>query len=262
MDMSIFKKVVDEFVALGGFELDFNTSIGEPLLDPYLLERARYVKQFPQIKSLGFVTNLQWLHKFDMDEFFNSGINWVAISTVLSGREKYLEFFGVDRYVQTVKNIIGIIEENNKRGICINIMLSIKPTNEPVDDVIKHPDFRMINSLVTVNLVNQIKNQSFYADDWVGTVRLPSYLKRRPLYPRFFRPCAFFYGGLMLFSNGNIGVCLCRDFEANSELILGNAREATLKELWTSNKLAHIRSDWRRINKIPDICRHCAHYVY
>lgn len=262
LDMSIFRKVVDEFIAWGGSEIDFNTTIGESLLDPYLLERARYIKKFPQIKSLGFVTNLQWLHKFDMDEFFNSGINWLVISTVLSGREKYLEFFGVDRYEQTLKNILTLIEENKKRGNKMVLRFSIKPTNESVEDVIVHPDFKMISSLLTQDISSMVKNQSLYVDDWLGCVNLPSFLKKRPLYPRAFRPCGLLYTGLILFSNGNIGACSCRDFEADSDLILGNIRQVTLKEAWNAEKLAGIRYNWRRNNKIPDICKRCTHYLY
>src|SRR3954463_1893667 len=56
IEMVKFKKAVDELVALGGSVIDFNVTIGDPLLDPNLLERARYVKQFPQFKTLGFVT--------------------------------------------------------------------------------------------------------------------------------------------------------------------------------------------------------------
>ncbi len=262
LDMAIFKKVVDEFIAWGGSVIAFNTTIGEPLLDPYLLERARYVKKFPQVYSLGFITNLQWLHKLDMDEFFNSGINWLGISTVLSGRDKYLEFFGVDRYEQVKRNIVVIIEENKKRGKRINITFAVKPTNEGVNAAIKHPDFRMISSLANIDLATQLKRHDIYVDDWIGKVKIPSYLKKRPLYPRAFRPCALLYTGITLFSNSSIGACPCRDFEADSELILGNAGKAGLKELWASGKLAHIRRDWRRNNKIPDICRRCSHYVY
>lgn len=128
LDMSIFRKVVDEFIAIGGSHIDFNTVIGEPLLDPYLLERARYVRQFSQVESLGFVTNLQWLHKFDLDEFFNSGINWLGISTVLSGRDKYLEFFGVDRYEQTLKNILRLLRKikSGKTGSCYFFLLNLR----------------------------------------------------------------------------------------------------------------------------------------
>lgn len=262
LDLSIFKKVVDEFIALGGVDIDFNTIVGEPLLDPYLLERARYVRQFPQVKSLGFITNLQWLHKFDMDEFFNSGIDWLAVSTALSGSDKYFEFFGVDRYEQTLKNLTRLIEENKKRGNRMKVGIGIKPTNESFSDVLSHPDYKRIKSFLNQGLITVIRREGLYVDDWLGCVKLPSYLKRRPLYPRVFRPCGLLYGGLIIFPNGNIGACSCRDFEANSELVLGNAKNTTLKEAWEGKRLAAIRSDWRKRNKIPDICKHCRHYVY
>jgi radical SAM protein with 4Fe4S-binding SPASM domain len=260
--MSIFKKVVDEFVGMGGQEIDFNTTIGEPLLDPYLLERGRYVKQFPQFKTLGFVTNLQWLHKFNMDEFFAAGFTWLGISTTLSGPEKYLEFFGVDRYEQTLKNILWLFKENNKRKNKISLLLPVKPTDETVDAVINHPDFKMISSVAGYDLAEVVKNQSFFCDDWSGAVKLSPYLKKRPLYPRAFRLCRILYTSLIIFSNGNIGCCSCRDFEADSELILGNAREATLKEIWQGKKIYRIRNDWRKRNKIPAICKSCSHYLY
>ena len=43
LDMRLFEKTVNEFVAMGGTNMSFNCCMGEPLLDPYLLERARYV---------------------------------------------------------------------------------------------------------------------------------------------------------------------------------------------------------------------------
>src|SRR5947209_1707271 len=40
MKMEVFKKAVDDFARMGGTVVDFNAVIGEPLLDPHLLERA------------------------------------------------------------------------------------------------------------------------------------------------------------------------------------------------------------------------------
>lgn len=262
LDMGIFKKAVDEFMAMDGLHIDFNTTIGEPLLDPHLLERARYIKSCSRIKSLGFVTNLQRLDRFNFDEFLGCGITWLCISVSLSGRAKYLEFFGVDRYEQTLVNLEALIKANNKLKNKLALKFSIKPTDEPASAILEHPDFKRINSLLDIDLVPMIKSRNFYIDDWIGKVKLPKYLKRRPLYPRLFRPCAFLYAGLVLFSNGSIGACPCRDFEADSSLILGDIRRDGLKELWSSEKLARLRRQWRRKNIIPDICRACAHYAY
>jgi radical SAM protein with 4Fe4S-binding SPASM domain len=263
LEVTKFKKAVDEFVAMGGTTIDFNATIGDPLLDPFLLERARYVKQFPQFESLGFVTTLQWLHRYDLDEFFDSGITWLSISTSLSGREKYLEFFGVDKYQPMLENLLTLIKENNKRGKPLDLFIGVKPTNEPIEDVLQHADFQLIDSLVDQDLPVALRdNGGVYVDDWLGSIELPPYLKKRPLYPRAFRPCQLLYSGLMVYSNGNVGACSCRDFEASSELILGNVGSESLGEMWEGEKLAALRSDWLKKSKVPDICKSCRHYLY
>src|SRR6185436_11116555 len=112
----------------------------------------------------------------------------------------------------------------------------------PVEDVLNHPDFKLIDSMVDQDLVAAVRNdQGVYVDDWLGAVTLPSYLKKRPLYPRAFRPCRLLYSGLMIYSNGNVGACSCRDFEASSELILGNVADQSMDEMWNGEKLASIR---------------------
>jgi radical SAM protein with 4Fe4S-binding SPASM domain len=248
---------------MGSTSLAFNVTIGDPLLDPHLLERARYVtRTYPQFGSLGFVTTLQWLHRFPITEFWDSGITWMAISATLSGRERYAEFFGVDKYDQMMANLLTVIEENKRRERKIGYFINIKPTNETVEAVLNHPDFQRIHGMVEQDLVAEAKSRGAYVDDWQGAVKLPPYLKKRPLYPRAFRPCVQLFSGMIVHSNGNIGACNCRDFEANSELILGNIKDSTLAELWSGEELARLRSDWRRKNKVPGICKTCRHYVY
>lgn len=262
LDMALFKKAIDEFAAWGVGDIDFNSTIGEPLLDPYLLERARYVRSFEQNKILGFVTNLQWLQKFDLAEFFDSGITWLCLSITLSGRQKYKEFFGVDRYDTVLENMVKLIKENKRRLNPMVIHLSLKPTNEDTEAILGHPDLKMIASLLNRDIEKLARERTRYVDDWTGAVKLPAYLEKRPRYPRFFRPCALFYAGLMLFSNGRIGVCHCRDYEADSALILGNIKDNSIKSLWESGQLKRLRLNWRVKNMVPDICNRCDHYVY
>jgi radical SAM protein with 4Fe4S-binding SPASM domain len=262
LDTQLFKKAVEEFVAMGGEAINLNAVIGEPLLDPYILSRIRHVKQFPQIKSVGFVTNLHWLHNMDMAEFLNSGIDWLSISAIFSGREKFLEFFGVDRYSQTLDNIVRLIQENKNHGNRIEIKFSIKPTREDIRETYRHEDFKMVDKLTGGALSRELVNQGLCVDDWTGRVKLPAYLRKRPLLPRFFAPCKLLYNSLIIFSNGNIGICPCRDFEADSELILGHIAESNLKEVWVGEKIKSIIRGWAKKNRIPQICRVCSHYIY
>jgi hypothetical protein len=205
LNIDLFKKAVDEAVAYGVTDLDFNVTIGDPLLDKKLLERARYVRKHPQIQVLGFVTTLQWLHLFDIDEFMESGITWLAISITLSGRQTYKDFFGVDCYDQVLENLFTLIEANEKRGNRMNLMFSIKPTNEPIGAVADHPDFKRVCERLKRDLTGDVQAMGAYVEDWGGAVKLPDYLNRRPLVPRWHRPCRMLYTTIMVYSNGNVG---------------------------------------------------------
>jgi MoaA/NifB/PqqE/SkfB family radical SAM enzyme len=258
--MERFAEVVDQFVALGGTRIDFNVTIGDPLLDPHLLERARYVRRYPQVAGLGFLTTLQWLHRFDLGEFFGAGFTWLSISTTLSGPEAYRKFFGVDMYEPMLSNLHALIAENKRRSNPISIHIDIKPTDEPVRQVLAHADFRAVSLASGQDLAGQVRRRGFFVDDWQGAVTLPDYLKLRPLYPRAHVPCRMLYKGLTVYSNGKVGACQCRDFDASSELMLGGPGDA-LGPLWKGARLRALRERWRRDNEIPAICRSCRYYM-
>jgi radical SAM protein with 4Fe4S-binding SPASM domain len=260
MKMGLFEKVVDEAVLAGSTSINFSVMIGDPLLDPQLLQRAKYIKTYPQVRETGFTTTLQWLHLFDLDDFFRADFKWIVVSTTLSGREQYRTFFGVDKYDQMLANLITLLKENNRRGQPIRLELSIKPTPERREDILRHPHFQLVQSLTAENLVAKVKRENFFVFDWGGSVKLPDYLRLFPLVPRKHRPCNRLLQSLMVYSNGKVGACNCVDFEASTELILGNVEETPLMEMWDSTHLAQLRSDWKAGTRIPVPCRQCRMY--
>lgn len=260
MKEEVFRKTVDEAILLGSDVIDFSVMIGDPLLDKKLLERARYIKKFPQVREMGMTTTLQWLHLFDLNEFFESGFTWVAVSTTLSGRERYRDFFGVDKYDQMLTNLQALLNENNKRGKPIEVAVNVKPTPEPRRDILNHPDFMLVQSLTTQNLRKTVKREAFFVFDWAGAVRLPSYLRLHPLWPRKRRPCGRLLRHLMVYSNGKVGACNCVDFEASSDLILGNIEQTSLVDMWNGTRLKQLQSDWRSGKSVPSACQLCRMY--
>jgi radical SAM protein with 4Fe4S-binding SPASM domain len=260
MKDEVFKKTVDEAILLGSAVIDFSVMIGDPLLDRKLLDRARYIKKFPQVREMGMTTTLQWLHLFELDEFFECGFTWVAVSTTLSGCERYRDFFGADKYDQMLVNLQALLNENNRRGKPLDILITIKPTPEPRRDILNHPDFKLVQSLTTQNLRKMVKREAFFVFDWGGAVRLPSYLRLHPLWPRKRRPCGRLLRHLMVYSNGKVGACNCVDFEASSDLILGNVEQDSLIDMWRGERLAQIQSDWRSGTRIPSVCQLCRMY--
>ena len=260
MPMEVFKKAVDEAVAMGAPSFDFFVTIGDPLLDPLLLERARYVRSLVRIRDMGFNTTLQWLHNFNMEEFFQCSFTWINVSTTLSGADSYREFFGVDKYDLMLKNLIALLKENERRGKPLIIEIGIKPTPEPRKQIINHPDFKRVQSLTNQDLVRTVMAEDFFVCDWGGAVKPPAYMRLLPMWPRRHRPCYRLYDGLQVFSNGKVGACACRDYEASSELILGSVQTMTLEEMWNGQQLTQIRADWRSGRHVPDICSKCRSY--
>lgn len=260
MRMETFMKAVDDAIQMGSRDIDFSVMIGDPLLDPQLLERARYIRAFPQVRDMGFTTTLQWLHKFALNDFFNAGFTWIVVSTTLSGARSYQEFFGVDKYHQMLTNLTALLTENHARQNPIHIELNIKPTPERRSDILHHPDFHHIQALTSQNLSRLVRREAFFVMDWGGAVRLPSYLRLFPLWPRSRRPCGRLLRNLMIYSNGKVGACNCVDFEASSELVLGNIDETPLRAMWSGPRLAQLRSDWRAGKRIPTVCQTCRMY--
>ena len=56
MDMDLFRKIVDEFVEMGGDTISLTPTIADPLVDKMIDERLRYIDSTP-IKKLRFYSN-------------------------------------------------------------------------------------------------------------------------------------------------------------------------------------------------------------
>lgn len=261
LDFAIYTKAIDQMSQIKGARINFCTTIGEPLLDTKLIERLRYASDNPELcEWLGFFSTLQWLHRFKLDDLFNSGLKWITVSITLSGGETYKEFFKVDLYEQTLDNLKLLLKENNRRGKPLRIRITIKPTDEPIESVINHPDFLQIQTLTKQNLTDEVRFSRGEIDTWSGQVSLPGYLKPKVAIRNKRVPCDFLYRGLALYSNGKLGACLCRDVEANSELIVGDLSASTVQEVWEGEKLREIRSNWTERQILPDLCKTCVHY--
>jgi radical SAM protein with 4Fe4S-binding SPASM domain len=168
----------------------------------------------------------------------------------------------LNKYDRALSNLRGLLTKIQAENSDFHVGISLKPTDESDDAILSHPDFKDINTMIGGGLEEQVTNRAVFVDDWNGAVSLPGYLRKRPLYPRFFRPCSMLYGNMMVYSNGKVSACSCRDFEANSELILGDSRESSISDLWHGDRLRSLRSNWRYKNQVPNICKSCRHYLY
>ena len=191
----------------------------------------------------------------DAKQLLTSGVNAIAISMGGLDRESYRKVFRVDHFDDVYKGIVRLCQANKDLGRPATISISLR-TYKPMDEVMKEPAYKEISKLV--NAVNYQYN----FDSWSGKIKqsdLLGLMKLKESEPKS-EPCSMFYAdGPTVLWNGDVTVCGCRDFDGNSELILGNIMENSLVDLWRGEKLEKLRKDFGR-GEVPDICKDCSHY--
>ena len=250
MKMDVFQKALNDFVSIGGGNLGLNAIVGEPLVDPDLLEKIRYARLLKNIGKIGFYTNGILLHKLGFREILTSGISDITISFGGPDKERYERLYRVDGFEQTIRNLLLLGKANNKLGQPVKISVVIR-----CDGPFRPPEkLREIGAIVH-NMI-----YSYRYDNWAGRITQADLLTGMRLkQPKLkWEPCSEFYAyGPTVLWNGDVVICGCRDLEG--ELALGNIMEEDLVSLWQGDKMRKFREEFFQ-GKIPDICRDCGHY--
>jgi len=251
MSQHIFKNAVKQFEEIGGGNLEFNGSVGEPLLDQKLIDRIKYCRSINKIKYISMFTNGLNFNKKKIDAILKSGINIINISISDFNEHSYSDLFGVNSYKKLLINIKNLIQINNKYKNKVKIRLYIR-TNKNIKEIIKTKEYNLFRKQVDKIIITN----SF--DDWQSRVKIKN-KKYNFNFMHNYRPCAFVYYSMIVFSDGTIGLCGCRDFNKDSDLILGNIKIDTLKNTYYSNRVNSLRKNWFK-GIVPKICINCKFY--
>lgn len=79
----------------------------------------------------------------------------------------------------------------------------------------------------------------------------------RLTHPRI-SPCTELFSGPIVYWDGKVGACGCRDVNAR-ELIIGDANKDHIVDIWFGEEIRKIRAEFLT-SKVRDICRTCTHY--
>ncbi len=259
MPDKMFKKIIDDYNSIGGGNIGLCSTVGDPLVDPFLLGRIHYARQFPNIKNISTITNCINLHNIGVEELLTSGVNIISVSTSGFDLKVHDEVYRSNKAGTMKNNLINLARINRQLGKPCNITIGLR-TYQAIKDVMNDPHFRQIAELTDSLSIN------YYFDDWGGRIRqadLPKGMKLRPLSLSILRrnnPCSMLYGGITILSNGTVTMCGCRDLNGDSELVVGNIMDSSLLGLYKSDYLRNIRNNWQNGSRIPDICQYCRHY--
>jgi radical SAM protein with 4Fe4S-binding SPASM domain len=251
---------VDEWAILGGQSIDLTPVVGDPLVDPGILEKLDYAVKVARIKYVSFTTNAILLDKNDTyRELIDRGISAVYISTQGANKQMYEQVYGVKQYDAAMSGIRHLMEYNRSKGEPARIVVRFRNAEKP-SQIIRSPDF--LASIKPFLSTRVRVNYTVDFDNWGGTIQpndMKGSMRMRKLPSRLDIPCQALFTYAVR-HEGSVRLCGCRltknDFD---DLVVGNIRENSLQEIAKSEKAWNIIKGFYS-GKRPETCVGCTLY--
>jgi radical SAM protein with 4Fe4S-binding SPASM domain len=261
MPFDVFKKAVDEWAAVGGQSLDLTPVVGDPLVDPGLLEKIDYAVNHAHIKDVVLTTNAILINKNDTyKRLIDLGIGGVYISTQGASREVYEKIYGVKHYDDAMSGIRNLMEYNRSKGEPARIVVRFRNHEKP-SQIIRSPDFK---KNIQPYLSERVRiNFTVDYDNWGGTIQpgdLSGSMRMRKLPPPLKVPCKNLFN-FAVRHDGKVRLCACRLTRSDlDDLVVGNILEKSIAEISKSDQAWNVIKGFYA-GKRPETCQECTFYM-
>jgi MoaA/NifB/PqqE/SkfB family radical SAM enzyme len=226
MSWKIFKKVVDECSEIEGKGIYFFLHyFGEPLLDPLLPKRIKYIKDKCKTSYVSFSTNGSLLTKEKSEQILKAGLDYMVFSLDSINPKTFSEMRGLN--LDTVlKNINDLIEVRDrlKSKVSITMQMVLCEKNKHEEKAFKEMWADKKVRIVIKGMHNMLTQ---------GT----SYMTKK-LTDKQLLPCMQPFMQLMVYWNGDLGLCC---WDANHYMDLGNIRDKPVLEAFNTEPYKKIR---------------------
>ena len=256
MEEWIYRKILDEYCEMGGGELLLQVVVGDPTVDKDLVERIRLARGRKEITAIRTITNAILLDKTGIKDFLTSGLTHLMISLAMFEKDLYQKIYRTKQYDRMRNNVIELLKLNDELGNPVDITLAFR-TNMSLKETLNLPDYQEMKKYK-----HKIDFNTDY-DTWLGEIKKEDLLEGmqiRPLSSKDNEPCILFYEGPIIFSDGRVGLCSCRDYNADSELVIGDVKNEKILDIWHSDRLKNLKDRFYK-GDFPELCNKCTHYV-
>lgn len=266
MAMDLYRRIIDQYCEIGGGGMGLTPTVGDPLVDPHIVERIRYARAKPEIANIDMNSNMIRLARFSPEALIDAGLTTLEVSTTGFDAEMYQRVYRSKMHDKVYKAIVAFARANNARGRPVNFRSAMR-VDRPRDEVQSMERHKVIEDLVGpenigINYFFDNWAGKIKAEDLTGTMALRGDGLRNRIRLNLRRPrisaCTEMYSGPMVYWDGRVGACACRDVNA-SELIIGNVNERPLADIWFGAEVQKLRDEFLT-SKVPNICRGCTHY--
>ena len=254
MSVDMFKDIIDSFVSYKEhLQMMDLYCLGEPLLDPYIFERIRYVKN-KAFRNLGLATNADLLDSEKQRLLLESGIDAVLFSIDGAKKETHESIrrgVNFDRVIKNCQSIIKMRDEGDyKTRFAIRFIRQDRNKDE-------WEDYKKFwNSVISKDRRDFIT--LYDAHSWGGEVSSKdTILKNDGINEKTEKqPCYMVSDILYILSDGTVP--LCSEDWHNANYSFGNIKETPPIEIFNCEKFDKIREIHKAGNKNQlEICKEC-----
>ena len=262
MPMDLYTRALEEYVVMGGTQISFTPVVGDPLVDPHILERIRMAVGIKQITSIYFHTNGILLNRHKMyEKLLKSGLMKLYVSTAGFDREMFERVYRNKKYDELLEGVSKLLKRNIELGEPVKIFLELRP-DKPIDEVLQDPDFvEHISPHLPESRINWLSPDGY--DNWGGMItqeQLTGNMRLATPVAKKRRPCLRTFS-LSVIHDGQVRACSCR-FIAGSfdDLCVGDINDGgPLEDVWKGEKVRELRRSFVN-DDLKTVCQSCTWY--
>ena len=249
LDFDLYKKLIDD---LDEFSKPVKVirlyKDGEPLLHPRFVEMIKYAKSSDKVQRVDTTTNASLLTREIIDGIIEAGLDRINISIEGVTEEQYLDF---SRYrvsiSKLVDNIAYMYEQKQKLEMIVKINGDILSEKE------KNLFLELFGDITDGIFIESIM------DCWPEFEQKKVKInEERGIYGQDIKEvsvCPYVFYSLAINSSGMASACFL-DWER--KLVIGDASEQTLKELWLGDNMQQLRKTFLKgERKSIETCANC-----
>lgn len=247
MDMTLYKKIVDEVAEKNPYARVWLDFYGEPLLLRYKLY---YMIQYAKRKGLENIclnTNATLMSPEISDMLLDSGIDFISFD-VYGFSKEVLEKISVGANRDVIyENVDYFLKRKKELGLTNMVaevkVLELEENKNEVDKIVQY--WREKGAWTTIRR----------AITWGGTTNCA--IKHEV--PKERIACGYSVGLCAITWDGNVATCA---LDADASMVYGNVNETSIEEVWakrnkelTEKHLAH------KFDELPDVCKRCTDWT-
>lgn len=258
MEQELFEKIVASYVEIGGGPLSLTPMVGEVFLDKKLRERLRHLRKFPSITDVSAITNATMVHRYDDDELSDIVGLFDRLTVSIYGLDDE-EFFIMTRkreYDEFRQGLVRLLKICGPSRLTLSARLLRERSQADIDQWILGVanDAGVDAASLIFGATSTFSNWSFFDT----TKNLPFNAKWKRSAENV-KQCGLPLISMQIYSDGRVSFCGCADFNADQELMLGDIRTQSLKEILSQPQVERLW-DWQS-HGIPSFCRNCSFHL-